>query len=96
MPYTPITGATFDSDNDVYIPTAGSIYSQRFDAFNQLDIRIDRRFIYDKWILTAYLDIQNIMNSKNAQSIDYSYDYSQNKKTRGLPILPTFGIKGDF
>ncbi len=96
VPYTPITGATFDSDNDVYIPTAGSIYSQRFDAFNQLDIRIDRRFIYDKWILTAYLDIQNIMNSKNAQSIDYSYDYSQNEKSRGLPILPTFGIKGEF
>jgi len=96
LPYTPVNGATYDSDNDVFIPSAGRIYSQRFDAFNQLDIRIDRKFIYDKWILTAYLDIQNIMNQPNSQNISYSYDYTQSDKVRGLPILPTFGVKGEF
>jgi hypothetical protein len=96
VPYTPINGATYDSDNDVYIPIMGSIYSQRFDAFKQLDFRIDRKFIYNTWILTAYLDILNITNSANSQNIEYSYDYSQNKKVRGLPILPTFGVKGEF
>jgi hypothetical protein len=96
LPYTPVTGASFDSDNDVYIPLTGRIYSRRFEAFNQLDIRIDRKYIFDEWILTYYLDIQNIMNSKNSQNIQYSYDYRQNKKVRGLPILPTFGIKGEF
>jgi hypothetical protein len=96
LPYTPVTGSTFDSDNDVYIPVTGRIYSQRFDPFNQLDVRVDRKFIYDSWILTAYLDIQNLTNSRNSQNIQYSYDYKQNKKVRGLPILPTFGIKGEF
>ena len=96
VPFTPVNGGTYDSDNDVFIPSAGSIYSQRFDAFKQLDIRIDRKYIYEKWILTAYLDIQNITNSLNSQNIEYSYDYSQSKKVRGLPILPTFGLKGEF
>lgn len=96
LPYTPVNGATYDSDNDVYIPNAGTIYSQRFDAFKQLDIRIDRKYIFKTWILTAYVDIQNITNSKNSQNIEYSYDYTQKKKVRGLPILPTFGIKGEF
>ena len=96
LPYTPVNGATFDSDNDVYIPLTGDIYSRRFDAFKQLDVRVDRRFIYDTWILTAYVDILNITNSKNEQNIEYSYDYSQNKKVRGLPILPTVGVKGEF
>lgn len=96
LPYTPVIGATFDSDNDVYIPNIGKIYSQRFGSFTQLDIRIDKKIIYEKWILTAYLDIQNLMNSKNEQSIQYNYDYSDNTKARGLPILPTFGIKGEF
>ena len=96
LPYTPIVGATFDSDNDVYIPQAGKIYSQRFNAFNQLDIRIDRKIIYDKWILSAYLDIQNVMNSKNPQNVQYAYDYSSKKTVRGLPILPTIGVKGEF
>jgi hypothetical protein len=96
LPYTPVTSSTFDSDNDVYVPLIGKIYSQRFDAFNQLDIRIDRKFIYDTWILTAYVDIQNLYNAKNSQNIQYSYDYSQKTKVRGLPILPTFGVKGEF
>jgi hypothetical protein len=95
-PYTPVLGGTFDSDNDVYIPTRGEIYSKNFNPFNQLDIRIDRKYIYDTYILTAYLDIQNIMNAKNPSSIEYSYDYSQNEKVNGLPILPTLGIKGEF
>lgn len=96
VPYTAINGATYDSDNDVYIPIVGSIYTQRFDAFKQLDFRVDRKFIYNTWILTAYVDILNITNSANSQNIEYSYDYTQNKKVRGLPILPTFGVKGEF
>jgi hypothetical protein len=95
-PYTPVTGASYDSDNDVYIPSAGTIYSQRFEAFKQLDIRIDRKYIYDTWILTVYLDVQNLTNSNNTQSFEYSYDYSKKEKGSGLPILPTFGIKGEF
>lgn len=96
IPYTPVNGGTYDSDNDVYIPTRGKLYSERFDAFNQLDARVDRRFIYDTWILTAYLDVLNLYNASNSQNIEYSYDYSDSKKVRGLPILPTFGVKGEF
>ena len=95
-PYTPIVSSTFDSDNDVYIPTRGALYSQRFKNFMQLDFRLERKFIYDTWILTSYIDIQNITNSKNSSNIQYSYDYSQKEEIRGLPILPTFGIKGEF
>lgn len=95
-PYTPITGGSYDSDNDVYIPTRGRIYSQRFNAFNQLDIRIERKVIYESWILTSYLDVLNVYNSANQENIDYAYDYTAKKKVRGLPILPTIGIKGEF
>jgi hypothetical protein len=95
-PYTPVTGSSFDADNDVFIPVRGGIYSERFDSFNQLDVRIDRKYIYDEWILTAYVDILNIYNSENSQNIEYSYDYSVKKKVRGLPILPTIGLKGEF
>lgn len=95
-PYTPINGASFDSDNDVYIPSRGSLYSQRFENFNQLDVRAERKFIYDTWILTAYVDILNLYNASNSQNFEYSYDYETKKKVRGLPILPTIGLKGEF
>ena len=95
-PYTPIESSSYDSDNDVFIPLRGGIYTDRFDDFKALDIRIYRKFVYDKWILTAYLDVQNLLNAENSQNINYSYDYSQKKKVRGLPILPTVGVKGEF
>lgn len=95
-PYTPVASSVYDSDNDVYIPVRGPIYSDRLDPFMQLDIRVDRKFIFDTWILSAYLDVQNLLNRKNPQSINYSYDYSQKTATTGLPIIPTFGFKGEF
>ncbi len=34
--------------------------SQRLGAFHQLDIRVDKRFYFEKWSLNVYLDIQNL------------------------------------
>lgn len=95
-PYTPVVGSTYDSDNDVYIPTRGSLYSDRFDNFFQLDLRVEKKTIYNEWILSWYVDVQNILNNRNPSRIEYSYDYSQKKQARGLPILPTFGVRGEF
>lgn len=95
-PYTPITGSIYDSDTDVYIPQRGDFFSDRFEDFFQLDFRVDRKFIYKTWILSAYLDIQNLTNSNNGQGISYSYDFSESEPAAGLPILPVFGVRGEF
>ena len=95
-PLTPVIGATFDADNDTYIPTRGPIYSERQQAFIQLDGRIDKKWILNREIWSVYLDIQNILNAKNPESIRYSYDYSQKESVNGLPILPSLGVKGEF
>ncbi len=95
-PYTPVVGGTFDADNDVYIPTRGSFYSERFCDFKQLDLRFDKKFVMEKEIWTFYLDIQNVWNQKNPENYEYSYDYSQKEEVSGLPILPSIGLKGEF
>ncbi len=95
-PYTPITGGTFDADNDVYIPTRGSFYSERFRDFKQLDLRFDKKFVMEKEIWTFYLDIQNVWNQKNPENNQYAYDYSRKEEVSGLPILPSLGLKGEF
>lgn len=95
-PLTPVTGAVFDSDNDAYIPIRGPYYSERVNAFYQLDIRVDKKWIYDRMVLTAYLDIQNITNRKNVESVSYAYDYSKRADVTGLPIIPSIGLKGEF
>ena len=95
-PVTPIIGGSFDADNDVFIPRRGPIYSERLDPFFQIDVRADKKWIYDTWILWGYIDIQNVTNQKNPESIRYSYDYSQKTAVTGLPVLPTIGVRGEF
>lgn len=95
-PYTPVASATYDGDNDVFIPVRGDLYSRRFPMFNQLDLRAERKTVYDRWILVWYVDVQNVTNAANPASVSYSYDYRRKKTDRGLPILPTFGVRGEF
>ncbi len=95
-PNTPVTGSVFDTDNDAYIPLRGPFYSERVGSFFQLDVRVDKKWIYNRWVLTAYLDIQNLTNRKNTESVAYAYDYTSRQDVTGLPLIPSFGLKGEF
>ena len=90
------TGAAGDLDHDVFIPIRGALYNERLNAFMMLDLRIDKRWIYDTWTLSLYLDIQNVLNRQNVEGIQYAYDYKTSESIKGIPILPTFGLKGEF
>ena len=94
--YTPITGAVFSDDENEYEPIRGEINSARVGTFHQLDFRIDKKWIYENWMLNAYLDIQNVYNQQNPEGISYSFDYTSTTERSGLPIVPILGLKGEF
>lgn len=96
VPVTPVLGGYYDADNDVYIPIRGNYFSDRLPAFMELDLRFDKKWAFDTWILSLYLDILNVTNRQNQELLIYSYNYSQTASVQGLPILPTFGLKGEF
>lgn len=95
-PYTPVVGAVLNADTDQYEPRSGALNSARVDDFHQLDFRIDKRWVYEDWMLNAYLDIQNVYNHINVQNIEYNYDYSEQVPEQGIPIVPVFGLRGEF
>ena len=95
-PTTPVVGSTYNASQDEYVPAYGAQNSARNGTFHQLDLRVDKRWIYDSWILTAYLDIQNVYNRKNPEGIEYNYNYTQSRPQRGLPLLPIIGLRGEF
>jgi outer membrane receptor for ferrienterochelin and colicin len=39
----------------------------RLGSFNQIDIRVDKGFYFNKWSLMLYLDVQNVLNFKAEQ-----------------------------
>jgi hypothetical protein len=95
-PTTPIVGSVYDSRNDTYIRVAGEPNSERSKAFHQLDIRVDKRWIFDRWTLNLYLDVQNVYNRMNQEGEVYSYDYSERADLTGLPFIPSLGIRAEF
>jgi hypothetical protein len=95
-PDTPVTGAVFDTDVGTYVQIAGEQNTSRIGDFHQLDIRLDKVWTFEDWILTTYVEVQNVYNRANPEGVDYNYDYTESRPVSGLPIIPGFGIKGEF
>ncbi len=95
-PQTPVVGAVFDADDDSYRSRRGERNSVRAGTFHQLDLRLDRQFIFDTWRMSAYLDISNVYNAANEEGTQYNYDYTESEPLRGVPFLPTIGVSARF
>jgi len=95
-PDTPVIGSILDSTSNVYVPLYGENNSDRLATFHQLDVRIDKVFIFDEWELNAYLDIQNVYNQPNQEGWTYNFDFTDRQILSGLPILPILGVKGEW
>ncbi|MCB9540135.1 MAG: TonB-dependent receptor [Myxococcales bacterium] len=95
-PETPVRGAVYDADADIYVPLYGDVNSGRLPAFHQLDLRLDYWWVFDTWKLLTYLEVRNVYNRENAQSRQYNYDFSESQTQYELPIIPSFGIRGEW
>ncbi len=93
---TPVLGALFDINGNYYVPLPGEPWSERLPPFVQLDLRVDKRFVFDAWSLTAYVDVQNATNQQNAEGLLYNHNYSKSAYLTGIPILPTVGVRGEW
>lgn len=93
---TPIVASLYDVDGNYYYPLPGQPWSVRLPDFFQLDLRIDKRFTFDRWALSLYLDVQNVTNQQNPEGLFYSFNYTQKSYVYGIPILPALGIRAEL
>lgn len=75
---------------------AGAPLSARAAAFFQLDLRVDKTFLFDDWKLDLYLEVSNATNRENIEAIFYSDDYRSRDDITSLPLTPSLGIRGSF
>ncbi len=96
-PYTPIIGAIYDATNRFYRPVFGKENSARNAPFFQTDMRIDKRFVFDRWMLSAYLDMQNVLVFlyQSPEFTVYNYDYTR-KSAISMTFIPSLGIRAEF
>ncbi len=83
-------------DANGYSPVNGETFSARLKPFHQLDLRIDKSFVFKTWTLGLYVDIQNVYNAQNVEATFFDYRWRQELEVPGIPFLPVLGIKGSF
>ncbi len=91
-----MVGSIYDADCDLYQPIEGTRNSLRLPWFHQLDLRVDKRFEWEHFVLSIYLDVQNVYYQQNVEAYGYNFDYTQRRGISGLPIIPALGLKGEF
>ncbi|MFZ4400200.1 MAG: TonB-dependent receptor [Bacteroidales bacterium] len=116
-PYTPIDFVQsskreiWDSRGRGYL-NYNAYNSERLSNFNQLDIRVDKQYFFNKWSLNIYLDIQNLLAYKSEQQpiytnldLDGNIAVDPNDNTKYVlrkindfsgNVLPTIGIIVEF
>jgi hypothetical protein len=95
-PSTRVAGSVFDAGAGVYQPVYGRPNGDRDPAFDQLDVRLDKRFTVGPGALLVYLDLQNVYAADNPEGYTYSYDYSVRQAATGTPFFPNLGLRGEL
>jgi TonB family protein len=95
-PFTPYVNGIFNANNASYVCIPGDVNTARAPAFVQADVRIDRRWVYDKWSFDGYLDVQNVTNRANPEAIFPNYNCNGYATLTGIPIFPTIGLRAEF
>jgi len=95
-PYTPVVNRVYDLESRSFLPVYGEADSARLPVFWSVDLRIDKAWQFKHWELTWYLDLQNAFNTQNPEVMAWSWDYAKEEPINGLPILPAFGLRGEW
>ena len=95
-PDTPVIGSTYNADTGEYEAVRGGLRSVRVPTFRQIDFRVEKQWLYERWSLGLYLDIINVANFENVEAYQYDYRYRESAPVTSFPIFPTLGIRGTW
>lgn len=87
----------YDSETRAYLQQLGDPFSERVGPFVQLDLRVDKRFVYRNWMLSSYLDFSNVNYFFYNSPEMYAYNYDSSKrKSVGAIFFPSLGLTAEF
>lgn len=92
-PTRAVVATRFDADTGGNVGSFGPA-DDRLPYSHQLDVRIDREFDIGPIRGSVYLDVVNVYFSELPEGRIYQYDYAQSGLLRGLPIIPSLGVRG--
>ena len=67
----------------------------RFPPYHRLDLRLDRRFMFDGWNLVTFLDVMNVYGRDNIWNYTYNGD-GTTEKVLQFQVFPVGGVTVEF
>ena len=93
---TSVDEAVYNANLDKYLPRrdAGArLYNDRLPDYHELDIYAEKDSLFDTWKINYRFGITNLAFKKQAQDVQYNYDYSKKQFFTGIPPIPYFAVK---
>lgn len=85
-PYTPVTGASFDSSRNTWLPQYSAPFSRRLPPLERVDLSLSRFMRFSpRSFLVVFASVNNLFDRVNIYEFRYNADY-----TRRIPIRSLF------
>ncbi|MDQ1266917.1 MAG: hypothetical protein QG635_2070, partial [Bacteroidota bacterium] len=96
FPFTPYDLSTLRQSDGSWYCSLAQKNSDRFPDYFRIDLRADRRFVFESWNLRVFLEIWNLTNHDNIFQYNYSADFQERKSETLFPFMPMLGIAAEF
>lgn len=85
-----------------------SVGENRLNAYNQVDIRVDKKWSYAAWSLDVFFEVQNILGNANPEEPSYGLDRDETGElviperliqvntNTSVNVLPSIGLVINF
>ncbi len=97
-PYTPVSGAVYNSNLDKYQATYDikNPNSARIPPSHSIDLFATYDSLYNTYKLKYQFGIQYLSLGKRIDSVQYNFDYTEKEELSNLPPIPYIQISGEF
>ncbi len=94
-PYTPMDVAASLAGRQEVLD-ASRINAERHPEYHSLNVRVDRRFHFDRSALVVYISVWNAYNRQNIAGYIWDDANKRTKTTYQWGLLPIFGVEWEF
>lgn len=107
-PYVPTNSEKSLQFYPAIVKDFNNIGSVRLDSYNQVDVRVDKKWSYRNWSLDLFFEIQNVLANANPQEPSFGLDRNeageillprrlvQVNTNNSATVLPSIGIVINF
>ncbi|UCG42603.1 MAG: hypothetical protein JSU73_12190, partial [candidate division WOR-3 bacterium] len=92
-PYTPMT---WDPETRRWVENTELHNSERYPPYSRLDVHWAHKFVFRRWSLSWYIEVQNVLNRKNVWFYNYQAGKPEPETVHQLALWPIGGLVIEF